>query len=49
MLRREYIVLPVLSAVALTLSAQGADLAGIVYLLAPFALWWMIDRDGLEP
>jgi uncharacterized membrane protein len=47
MLRREYLVLPALSAVALILSAQGADLAGIVYLLAPFALWWMINRDGL--
>ncbi len=48
MLRREYIVLPALSAVALILSAQGKDLAGIVYLAAPFALWWMIDRDGLD-
>ncbi len=48
MLRREYIVLPALSAVALILSAQGKDLAGIVYLAAPFALWWMIGRDGLD-
>jgi uncharacterized membrane protein len=48
MLRREYIVLPVSSAIALLLSATGADLAGIVYLAAPFALWWMIEHDGLD-
>lgn len=48
MLRREYIVLPALSAVALVLSAEGVNLAGIVYLAAPFALWRMIGRDGLD-
>jgi uncharacterized membrane protein len=48
MLRREYIVLPVSSAIALLLSAASVDLAGIVYLAAPVALWWMIEHDGLD-
>ncbi len=48
MLRRERLTLPVLSAVALVLPAEGMDPAGIVSLAAPFALWWMIDRDGLD-
>jgi len=48
MLRREYIVLPVSSAVALLLSASSVDLAGVVYLAAPVALWWMIEHDGLD-
>lgn len=48
MLRREYLVLPSLSAVALVLSAAGASLAGAVYLAAPVALWMMIGRDGLD-
>lgn len=48
MLRREYLLLPALSVFALALSAEGVDLAGFVYLVAPFALWWMIERDGLD-
>lgn len=45
---REYLVIPVLSVLAFILSVQDVTFAGAVYLAAPFLLWWMIDRDGLD-
>lgn len=48
LVNREYLIIPVLSALALALSVLEITLAGIVYLAAPFVLWWMIDRDGLD-
>ncbi len=45
---REYLVVPILSLLAFVLSLQDVPLAGAVYLAAPFLLWWMIDRDGLD-
>ncbi|HOV67438.1 MAG TPA: TMEM175 family protein [Methanoregulaceae archaeon] len=45
----EYIVVPVLSSLALVLSLVDVPLAGIVYLAAPFVLYWTIGRDGLDP
>jgi uncharacterized membrane protein len=48
LLRREYLVIPGLSAIALILSIQEVLLAGLVYFVAPFLLWGMMRYDGLD-
>lgn len=47
-LNREYAVLPACSALAIAFSVLAVDFAGFVYLAAPFLLWLLIARDGLD-